>query len=89
LNTTLKISTANRMVRISESQKRVGRLPRNTTSDPVKFTITVPRAVKAGALPITVEVTHADFPPVARTLNYAVYEAGIATIVVEPTDLSE
>ena len=83
LNTMLQVSTSKSMVRIKPKSKSIGTLPENTTSDPMKFTLTVPRGVEAGALPIMLEVTQTDFPAVTKTLEYTIYEVGAATTVVE------
>ena len=83
LNAVLKVSTSNQRVIIKPESKSIGTLPENTTSDPMKFTLTIPRGVEAGALPIMLEVTQTDFPAVTKTLDYTIHEVGAATTVIE------
>jgi len=89
LNTVLEVTTSKPLVRIEPESKSIGTLPENTTSDPMKFTLTVPRGVESGALPIMLEVTQTDFPAVTKTLEYTIYEVGAATTVVEARKPSE
>jgi hypothetical protein len=89
LNTVLEVTTSKPLVRIEPESKSIGTLPENTTSDPMKFTLTIPRGVEAGALPIMLEVTQTDFPAVTKTLEYTIYEVGAATTVVEAKKPSE
>ena len=72
LNTMLKVTTSRPLVRIEPESKSIGTLPENTTSDPMRFTLTIPRGVPAGALPIMLEVTQTDFPAVTKTLEYTI-----------------
>jgi len=89
LDTMLKVKTSKPLVRIKPESKSIGTLPENTTSDPMRFTLTIPRGVEAGAFPITLKVTQRDFPEVTKTLEYAIYEVGAATTVVEAKKPSE
>ena len=89
-NIRLKVSVGNPVIRIEKpdekTERLLGTLALNSTSNPELFAFTVPRAVSAGALPISVEVTHEDFPGVKRVLEYRVYAAGVNTTTVTPND---
>jgi len=67
MNTMLKVTTSKPMVRIEPESKSIGTLPENTTSDPMRFTLTIPRGVEAGALPTSPGVsTQTKSSPVKR-----------------------
>lgn len=83
-NTRLKVSVADPRIRIEKPERLLERLMPNLTSNAERFAFAVPRAVPAGALPISVTVTHRDFPGVERTLEYKVYAVGVETTTVTP-----
>ena len=89
MNTLLKVSTTKPRVIIKPESKSIGTLPENTTSNPMRFTLTIRRGVEAGALPIMLKVTQTDFPAVTKTLEYTIYEVGAATTVVEAKKQTE
>jgi hypothetical protein len=74
-NVKVSVSTSIPDVRIAESQKLVGTLPPNATSNSVKFIFTLPRAEKAGDFPITVAINQSDFASVTHRLNYTIAPA--------------
>jgi hypothetical protein len=88
LNAEVQLSTTTPNVVPAKSTKSIGTLSPNK-SETVKFSVTIPRGVPAGAFPLEVKVTHAEFAPVVKTLNYTIYEAGVATTVVEAKKPSE
>ncbi len=65
-NTRLKFSMADLRIRIDTPERQLGKLAPNLTSSPERFVFTIPRAIPAETLSITVEVTHEDFPVVKR-----------------------
>lgn len=83
-NVRLKVSVTDNRIRIEMPERTLGKLGPNSTSNPDRFTFTLPRAVPAGALPISVEVTHRDFPSVEWTLEYRVHAIDIETTTVTP-----
>ena len=86
-DTRLKISVADTRIRIDTPERLLGKLAPNFTSNSERFAFTIPRAVLAGALSITVEVTHKDFPGEKRALEYWVYAADVKTTTVTPSDV--
>lgn len=85
LNTQMRVSVADTRIRIDKPDRQLGRLAPNYTSNPEKFAFTIPRAVSAGQLPVTVKVTHKDFPSVERTLAYTIHTEGVVTTTATPT----
>ena len=81
----LLVSTTDPRIRIQNPERSLGSLAPNFTSNPERFAFTIPRAVPPGELPITVKVTHADFPPVIQSFNYTVYAETIASTTVTAT----
>ena len=86
-NTRLKFSMADLRIRIDTPERQLGRLAPNATSSPERFVFTFPRAVPAGALPITVEVMHKDFPDEERIFEYQVYAEGVQITTETPGDV--
>ena len=84
-NAQIRVSASDASIRIDNPERRLGQLAPNFTSNPERFVFVIPRAVPAGNLPITVEVTHADFPKVTQMFNYTVHAEGMATTTVKPT----
>ena len=85
LNAQMQVSVADARIRIDKPNRQLGRLAPNYTSNPEKFAFTIPRAVPAGQLPVTVKVTHKDFPSVERDLAYTIHAEGIVTTTETPT----
>ena len=83
-NAQLKFSVADARIRIETPERLLGRLAPNFTSNLERFAFTIPRVVPAGVLPITVQVTHQDFPSVEDTLEYGIYAAVVKTTTVTP-----
>jgi len=82
LNAKVQLSTNTPNVKITKATKSIGTLSPNK-SVTVTFPVTVPFGAGAGTFPLEVKVTHAEFAPAIKTLNYTIYEAGAATTVVE------
>ena len=89
LNAQVQVSVADARIRIDKPNRQLGRLAPNYTSNPEKFAFTIPRAVPAGQLPVTVKVTHKDFPSVERTLAYTIHTEGVVTTTATPTGEAE
>ena len=85
-NTRLKFSMADHRIQIDTPERSLGKLAPNLTSSPERFVFTIPRAIRAGTLSITVKVTHEDFPVVKRVLEYSVYAANVKTTTETPGD---
>ena len=83
-NTQLKFSMADSRIQIDTPERLLGKLAPNLTSSPERFVFTIPRAISAETLSITVEVTHEDFPSVEDTLEYGIYAAVVKTTTVTP-----
>ncbi|MBC8234500.1 hypothetical protein H8E77_33540, partial [bacterium] len=75
LNAEVELSTAIPNVVIAKKNQSIGTLSPNK-SESVTFAVTIPRGVPAGAFPLEVKVTHAEFAPVVKPLNYTIHEAG-------------
>ena len=88
LNAKVQFSTTTPKVVIAQKIQSIDTLSPNK-SETVTFSVTIPRGVPAGAFPLEVKVTHAEFAPVFKTLNYTIYETGVATTVVEAKQPSE
>ena len=84
-NARLEVSVDDSRITINEPERILGTLAPDYTSSAMRFAFTIPRAVPAGELPIRVQVTHDDFPGVARTLDYAVHTEEIATTTITAT----
>ncbi len=89
LNAQMRVSVADARIRIDKPDRPIGRLAPNYTSNPERFAFTIPRAVPAGQLPVTVKVTHKDFPSVERALAYNIHTEGIVTTTETPTREAE
>ena len=89
LNAQMRVSVADARIRIDKPNRQLGRLAPNYTSNPERFSFTIPRAVPADQLPVTVKVTHKDFPSVERALAYTIHTEGIVTTTETPTREAE
>ncbi len=90
LNAQMQVSVADARIRIDKPNRQLGRLAPDYTSNPERFAFTIPRAVPAGQLPVTVKVTHKDFPSVERTLaSYTIHAEGVVTRTETPTRETE
>lgn len=85
LNAQIRVSVADTRVRIDKPDRQLGRLAPNYTSNSERFAFTIPRAIPAGQLPITVEISHTDFPSAKRTLGHTIHAESIVTTTETPT----